>query len=476
MKKRGVDSRQEPAEDGVPPETNYRVDRVFAPPRRADTASQAASALLEQRRSSSQTTPPAVAAESAESELSLRRQLSRLQRQLSEAQVELANKDDELAAEIEKRLQTVAAHDALIEQQRELQERVDQLAAYESRTQGMEQRVADANANAEEMAQFLEREREARMSAQSKIDELTRSFDETRQLWNAERQMLEERMAQDHAQLEAQRTSSLQAAEQAHAAAIARITDGHAAELSRVTSGHEAELAQLKEAHERSVQALRGELEPRALEARTLAEEREQLDAKIKALEADAVREAAAREEAHARAMAEAAEAHVRDKAQAAGAYSIEQAAATRAHASELAKAIGERDAQILSLQQSVRSVEGLAKGLEEGTALLREQHQKTLRELAETKEKAAQLDASVKSLEERLLAANGTAEVLVEEKRVLREQLEASASESRRNSLDRLRFVAYLEEGLALLGALPPTFPEPPTIETIEGTDAIDE
>jgi hypothetical protein len=33
---------------------------------------------------------------------------------------------------------------------------------------------------------------------------------------------------------------------------------------------------------------------------------------------------------------------------------------------------------------------------------------------------------------------------------------------------MDRLRFVAYLEEGLALLGALPPAAeqPEPPEIE----------
>jgi len=114
---------------------------------------------------------------------------------------------------------------------------------------------------------------------------------------------------------------------------------------------------------------------------------------------------------------------------------------------------------------------QALTRGLEEGTASLREAQLKLQRELAETKERAAQLDADLKSAEERLMAASTNTESLVEDKRALREQLEASTNEARRNSLDRLRFVAYLEEGLALLGALPPA-PEPPTIETIESTD----
>jgi chromosome segregation ATPase len=178
-------------------------------------------------------------------------------------------------------------------------------------------------------------------------------------------------------------------------------------------------------------------------------------------MEGDAAREAVATEEEHARELQRLAEA-----------LAVEQAAAARAHATELAKAIGERDEQILTLQQTVRSVEGLAKGLEEGTASLRETQQKTQRELAETKERYAQLEADVKSLEERLLAASGTTEVLNEEKRVLREQLEINASEARRGALDRMRFVAYLEEGLALLGALPPQPVEPPEIETIESSE----
>lgn len=443
-----MDSRQEPTGLGNPPESNYRVDRVFGPQPRV--ASQVASELLERRRGNSQSTPPP--AVDPDAELSLRRQLSRLQRQLAEAQSELANKDDELAAEIEKRMETMEAHDAALEQKRQLQDKLDHLVAYETRTAGVELRLQEANATADEMAQFLERERDARISAQAKVDELTLSFDETRQLWNAERQMFEERATAELTQLEAQRKSAGDAAEQALAAATKRFEDTQAAELAELTAGHE-----------RSLAALRGELEPRALEAHTLAEERERLTAKITALENDAVRESAARDEDHARELAQAGEA-----------YGVEQAAAARLHAAELAKITGERDAQILSLQQSLRSSEALTRGLEEGTATLRETQLKVQRELTEARERAAQLEANVRTLEDRVALATATAESLVEDKRKLREALEASTSEARRNALDRMRFVAYLEEGLALLGALPPA-PEPPTIETIETIDSPD-
>ena len=452
-KKRGLDSRQEPEEDGSLP--NYRVDRVFAPARRLDAtpqaASQAATALLERRRANP-TTPPigapgaatSLPPADAEGEPALRRQLSRLTRQLADAQGELANKDDELANEIEKRQELVAAYDALVEEHRALQARVAELEAYEARTSGMEQRIAEANTATEEMGQFLEREREARIAAQAKIDELQRSFDETRDLWSSERALLEERAQQEVAQLVAQRKSALESTEQAHAAALARLSEGHAEEI-----------AHLKEAHERSLAALRGELEPRALEARSLAEEREQLEAKIKALEAEGQRELEAAKEAHAR-----------EKQQQAEAHALDQAAAARAHASELAKVNAETGAQLLSLQQSLRSSESLSKGLEEGIATLREAHAKTQREHTESKERVAQLEASVKSLEDRLVGAMADADRLADEKRALAEQLEATVAESRRNALDRMRFVAYLEEGLALLGALPPQMPEAPEIE----------
>lgn len=451
VSKKVVDSRQEPLPAGTPPEPNYKVDRVFAPAPRArsvEEAQAAAAALLERRRASPTSPPPTASSpasgtESPDSELSLRRQLSRLQRQLAEAQRELANKDDEIASSVEARMEAMATSDALQEQLKQHQERIAELEANASRMDGIEQRLQEANSSSDEMEQFLEREREARMAAQAKVDELTRSFDETRELWNSERQMLEERAKQELAQLDGQHRGVAEAAEQATLASTARLI-----------ATHQAEVAELKAGHERSLSALRGELEPRALEARTLAEERERLAAQISALQNDAVREAAARDEAHAR-----------DKAQAAEEHALAQAATARAHASELARAGAESGAQILGLQQSLRSAEALAKGLEEGTVTLRETQLKVQRELAETKERAAQLEASVKSLEERLAAAAAASDAHVDEKRQLREALEASTMEARRNALDRLRFVAYLEEGLALLGALPPS-PEPPIIE----------
>ena len=76
-------------------------------------------------------------------------------------------------------------------------------------------------------------------------------------------------------------------------------------------------------------------------------------------------------------------------------------------------------------------------------------------------------LEADNKSLDERLTLALATVEKHVETTRILREQLEAQERETRRAAMDRMRFVAYLEEGLAMLGALPPASepPEPPEL-----------
>ena len=103
--------------------------------------SQVASQLLE--RTSRQTSSPPIAGD-ADSELSLRRQLSRLQRQLAEAQRELANKDDELAAEAERRLETLHINEGLVEQQRELQARNDELEARASQTDARTGRSREA--------------------------------------------------------------------------------------------------------------------------------------------------------------------------------------------------------------------------------------------------------------------------------------------------------------------------------------------
>lgn len=441
------DSRVEPLPAGTPADsvTNYKVDRVFAPAARVrptEAAAEAANAVLEKRRTTP-TIPPVLSVASTgepvtdgELELSLRRQLSRLQRQLAEAQRELANKDDELAAEVEKRLGEASDVEQLADANRQLQLQLEDLQAADARNQGIEARLQDSLAAYDELAGRLDRERETGFAANARVDELSRAFDETRSLWNAERAMLEERAASESAQLEIKRKTALDAAEAELAAAT-----------TRQREAHEAEVAELKEAHERSLSTLRGELEPKALEARNLAEERERLASEITALRSEAIRAAAERDDAHSREVKQLTETHA-----------AELATQSRTAAAELAKLIADRDLQALGLQQLVRGGESREQSLEDTANGLRETQLKLQRELTEAKERVLQLEGELETVEGRRALAQSATEKLLEELRSVKSQLESSASESRRNAMDRLRFVAFLEEGLALLGALPPT------------------
>lgn len=459
MSKKVRDSRQDPPSPDEPASTNYRVDRVYPTPRTVTRdPSQVASELLARR--PSKTMPPPTSAAGAapgeDVELSLRRQLSRLQRQLAEAQRELADKDDELAAESEKRMTLVSAHDAALEQVGAAQARLEEMSALEARMRGIEQRLQEALATADELAEVVEKERRKASLADANLEGLQRSFEETRLLWTAERKTAEERAASEASQLDAQRKAAVAAGEEALAQATARMTEAH-----------EAELKQLTEAHERSLSTLRGELEPKVAEARTIAEDRERLASKVSALEAEGLRAAAEHEEERARAHAQLAEQHA-----------AELAAQARTHAAELASETGTRDTQIVMLQQSVQTAETRAQAAEDELAAQREAHKKIQRELTEANERASQLESDKQIVEDRLQLAVATAEKLIEEKKLLREALEAAERETRRNAMDRMRFVAYLEEGLALLGALPPAAepPEPPEIETETETDPLPE
>jgi hypothetical protein len=112
----GRDHRQDPdaEEAAAAPTSNFKVDRVFAPTRTttrestgpmrsparestAPTRSPASESIAPPIPSRTSTSNP----ETGDTELSLRRQMARLQRQLSEAQLELARKEEELAAEAE---------------------------------------------------------------------------------------------------------------------------------------------------------------------------------------------------------------------------------------------------------------------------------------------------------------------------------------------------------------------------------------
>jgi chromosome segregation ATPase len=379
-----------------------------------------------------------------ESELALRRQLSRLQRQLADAQRELANKDDELAAEVEKRQAVVEDQDALLDEMSVHKRHLDELVQYKARTMGVEQRLQESIATADELATNLELERGKVAAATNRADEISQHFDDARSKWTAERLRLDEQRATETTQLEQQKRAAIEAAEAAMTSATERL---------RVA--HDEELAQLRAAHERSLATMRGELaelEPKALEARSLAEQRERLTSELAAVKTEATRSATERDQAHERTLTQVAEMHAAD-----------QTALMQRHAAELSRITGERDEKARALDQATRNAELREQYWESTVTSLREAQKKLQRELAEAKERISALESDKHGLEQRLDAANATATQLADDKHALADRIEAAEAEIKRTALDRARFVAYLEEGMAMLGALPPAAEPPP-------------
>jgi chromosome segregation ATPase len=449
MKKRGTDHRVDPT--GGISNTN-RIDRVFAPhnpppQNRPITSSPEVSALANDLLAATRapTTDITSAAGGADSELSLRRSLSRLQRQLSESQRELANKDDELATEVEKRLEITQHLEQHVEVLAQMQARLDEYVAWAARVQGIDERLQEQIALSDDLVQQLDREKAATAAAQAKVEELNKSFEETRALWNAERTMLEERMANEIATLDGLRKAAVDASAEALNAQAARLREAQ-----------EAQLAELRSGHQRSLDEIRGDLEPKAAQ---LAEERDNLIAELSTVRNEAIRETVELEQEYSRELAQAIEAK-----------DSELAAQARAHAAELARAISEREAQIIGLQQAVKAAETQCLAQEGQTEAVRHTLKTAQRELAEAKEKIAAAEADKRSVQDQLAATRANVDKLIGEKRQLQTQIDAAHDEVRRSADERRRFVAYLEEGLAFLGALPPKqAPEPEVIETIE-------
>ncbi len=453
--KKPHDTREDPHGEADNDAGNFRVDRVFpGPPSAPRQGSQGNPALREARRARTPSVVPLASGDLGDTEIALRRQLSRLQRQMSDAQRELANKDDELAVEVEKRIDAVEAHDQLVEANNELQDRLQELTAYHQRTQGIEQRLLDAVNAAEELGRARDRERDLRSDALTRVDEVTAVLDEQQALWRSER-----------AKLEAQTASEAERNEQERKAATEAATAAHAAAIAREKESHEHEIAQLKASNESSLAMLRGELEPKALAALGLAEERQKLVDELAAVKTEHARTLAEKDEAHGRAMAAEAERSTMDRATSA-----------RHHAAEVARVTSERDAHALTIDQAKRSAEAREKHWEEVAEGIREQHKQAQREAGEARETTARLESEKVIAEARIDALSEQIEKLVDEKRQLRTQLEATEAEVRRNSLDRRRFVAYLEEGLAMLGALPPQPPDDAEIEISHEPEASDE
>ncbi len=415
-----LDSRRDtdPVETPEEAVANHLVDRVFAPLPRAkprETAAQAASALLAANRSVSAT-------ESTETEIALRRQLSRLQRQLSEAQRELADKDDELAGEVEKRQAAGALHKTLVGEFHNT--RAEELADYRAHTAAIEARLIESVAANESLSHDLRRELEQRTAAQARAVEFTTALDDGQARWMAERGLLEQKHAEELGLLEHRKRVALDHAEEAISATAIRLREAT-----------EDQLKQLREAHELSIATLRGELEPKALESHNRAEEYERLRSELSKLMLD---------------FTEREEAHKRELAQVVDSQASESTAQTRVHQAELGRVRDERDALAKALEQAKATAEQVDGYWQATSNELQEAEQRLQAELAETKERWARLDADRVSSEELLASAAENIAGLIAE-------LAAAQSEVRRNEHDRRRFVAYLEEGLALLGALPP-------------------
>lgn len=430
----GWDPRADADEDGGTGE-GLRVDRVFDAPSTRQSRPVVPQQPQAPRRTKPATLPPRPAGEAADTELALRRQLSRLQRQLADAQRELANKDDELATEAESRLVLATTHDKLAEELRAKDQQLEELIAFQARVQGIEKRLQEMSEAADEIAVARDEEREQKVIAMARVRELESVLADAQQRWGAERDQLVIQHGVDIAQLELERKAALEAAE----ATLAATT-------GRLQKAQEEQLASLRESHEKSLALLRGELEPKVLEARKAIEEVSRLTDEIAALKTESKRLLAEKDEAHARDVAQQVEAHT------AG-----QAAAGRVHAAEVAKLTAERDNLSAALEQAKQSALEREKLVEQTVTALRDTQKTLQREATEAKEAYAQLKSDYGSLEERLRTAQREAEATGEDNRELRASLDTAERQARENALDRQRFIAYLEEGLAMLGAIPP-------------------
>ncbi|MDX2089421.1 MAG: hypothetical protein SFX73_16330 [Kofleriaceae bacterium] len=122
------------------------------------------------------------------------------------------------------------------------------------------------------------------------LDDTQREFDETRLLWSAERNMLEQKA---RAELELSRKS-------ARSLEIEELKANHAAELAELRAAHEAELVALRDGFEVELAELRGTVELDAIDAKTFAGERDRMAFELEGVRNEALREASEREKIYA--------------------------------------------------------------------------------------------------------------------------------------------------------------------------------
>jgi hypothetical protein len=324
-----------------------------------------------------------------------------------------------------------AARDKLVSDQRPLENRIEELLAYQARTHGLDEQLAEKATALDELQRTLDDEEARRTAAEAKIAELSATLEDARI------RRIEERAAMDE-----RHSDELERLDDEKQAALGELVAGHEAVVARLREAHEAELGEVRAGHERSVALLRGELEPKVLEARSLGEERERLANELAMVKMQSERDAAARAEAHQRELAQAGEKHASDLA-----------AQARSHASELSRALGERDVEILEHQQTKRRAELREKEWEQATAQLRTQETKLNAEIAASHERCAILTVEKAALDDRLATAALANEQLAKEVRALRDRVDQLEREARRSTSEREQLVHVLQDGLAILG-----------------------
>lgn len=414
MKRQGPHDPRQDADDE--PATQRRVDRVFGPPPREIAAVPVASEQVV----------------ADESEMQLRRQVTKLQRQLADALREVADVQEQLQNECEFRLLITAARDKLATELEPLQYRIAELLAEQAQMQDLAQQLADDNAsNVERLSAALAESEAKYAAAEAKMSELHAEIEDASMLRIEERARLVDRHSKELERIDQERQQALVDAEALYEARHAVMREQF-----------DAEVAELHAAHERSIALLRGEVEPKLLEARVVAEERERLANELATVRREAERELGACRDVHARDFAQLAEKHA-----------SEMAALARTGAAELSRALGERDVEILEHQQTLRKAELKERELDDTIRQLRGAQEQLRSAVTAGERKLAETTAAKTAVDERLLTATLSNERLAAEMAGLRGRIDQFERDARHASAERKQLIGCLQDGLMLLG-----------------------
>jgi chromosome segregation ATPase len=275
-----------------------------------------------------------------------------LQRAVDERDRALADKDEELSAEIEKRLTLSAAHLDLIAEHRVLGMKVDELT----------QQIA---------------------TAEARIHELSTLIEATEAQWTGERAVIEAQYGETLARLDTEKRQALDQAEEALNATAMRLKQAHDED---------------KHHFETSIGALKSELELKDTEARGLATERKQLADQLAVLRTDTLRAVTKLEEQNRA-----------DKAALAQMHAAEQTRITEQHTAAIA---GVRDQHAAELARVGEQHQVELARLRDQSAVVAFELEEARRAIDNAKAATEQSNAEKRALEHQLLASEREAAV----------------------------------------------------------------